>query len=161
MLNLLYQCGPLFIGLITIILLIILVISYLNGMPIINNPSQNPEQHRTRIGYIKSLGLLALVIGITGQLIGLYSAFNAMTAGEGSISPNILISGLKLSIIPTIYGMMIYLISYLIWIGLSWKLRTDQRYKGNLSLIFQLLSYGETIPCPSFVYHQNKDLLRS
>ena len=125
MLNLLYEGGPLFIGLITIIFFIILVISFVNGMPILKHPNQNVDQHRTRISYVRSLGLLALIIGITGQLMSLYSSFNAMTTVNGSIAPEILIAGLKVSVIPTIYGMMIYIVSYLIWLGLSWKLRTE------------------------------------
>lgn len=125
MLNLIYESGPLIIGILTIIFLIILVISYLNGRPIFRNTGQNLELHRIRISYIKSLGLLALIIGIFGQLMGLYSAFNAMSMLVGGISEQILIAGLTTSTISTLYGMLIYIIAYLIWLLLSWKLRTE------------------------------------
>lgn len=63
---------------------------------------------------IKSLGLLALVVGILGQLIGLFSAFQTIEQ-IGSVSPDILAGGLKVSMIPTMYGAIIYIIALLIW----------------------------------------------
>lgn len=125
MFNFIYESSPLTISLITIIFLIILIISYVNGMPVIKNTNQNLELQRTRISYIKSLGQLALVIGILGQLLGLYSSFSAMSTLVGGISSQILVDGLKVSTISTLYGMIIYIIAYLIWLGLSWKLRTE------------------------------------
>jgi len=125
MLNLIYESGPVIASIITIIFLIILVLSYLNGKPIFKNQDQNITRHRNRISYIKSLGLLAFVIGVFGQLVGLYGAFSAMSTLEGGISSQILIEGLKTSMVSTIYGLIIYIIAYLIWLGLSWKLRTE------------------------------------
>ena len=125
MLDLIFQSGPLFLGLITIIFFLILIVAYINGMPILKHTNENIEALRTRINYTKSLGLLALVIGVAGQLIGLYSAFGAIANVKGEISPQILIGGLKVSLIPTLYGLIVFIISYLIWLGLSWKLRRD------------------------------------
>ena len=125
MLDLIYESGPLTIGIITIIFLIILILSYLNGRLVIRNNSQKMASHRNSINHIKSLGFLALVIGIFGQLIGLYGAFSAMTSLEGGISTQILIAGLKASTVSTLYGMVIYIIAYLIWLGLSWRLSVE------------------------------------
>jgi len=60
------------------------------------------------------LGLLALVFGIFGQLIGLYSAFQDIEI-MGSVSADMLAGGLRVSSICTLYGMAIFLFSYLIW----------------------------------------------
>ena len=64
-------------------------------------------------GKIKSAGLLAAITGILGQLIGLFSAFEAIQQ-VGSVSPAILAAGLKVSMITTIYGIIIYLIALLL-----------------------------------------------
>lgn len=63
---------------------------------------------------IKSIGLLALVIGILGQLIGLFSAFEAIQQ-MGTVSPPMLAGGLKVSSITTIYGTIIYALSLILW----------------------------------------------
>lgn len=62
---------------------------------------------------VKSAGLLAVVTGILGQLIGLFQAFEAISQA-GTVSPAILAGGLKVSMITTIYGIIIYLIAILI-----------------------------------------------
>ncbi len=63
--------------------------------------------------WVKELGILALTIGILGQLIGLYSAFNAMEQAP-DISPEMLAGGLKVSMITTLYGFLIFIISLVI-----------------------------------------------
>lgn len=123
MLSLLYEGGPLFMGLITIVFFIMLVVAYINGMPALRNEGGTSELHRRRIGYIKSLGLLALVIGVLAQLIGLYSAFAAMSTMDGGISTPMLAGGLKVSTIPTLYGLVVFAISYVIWLIFSWRMK--------------------------------------
>ncbi|WP_421764483.1 MotA/TolQ/ExbB proton channel family protein [Ekhidna sp.] len=62
---------------------------------------------------IKSVGLLAVITGILGQLIGLFSAFEAIQQ-IGSVSPAMLAGGLKVSMITTIYGVIIYIIAIIL-----------------------------------------------
>ena len=68
--------------------------------------------------YIKCVGTLALVSGVLGQFIGLYSAFDFISQ-TGQVSQEILIQGLKVSSITSIYGLTIFIISYLIWFGIK------------------------------------------
>lgn len=67
----------------------------------------------TNVSIIKSIGLLALITGILGQLIGLFSAFEAIQQ-MGSVSPAMLAGGLKVSMITTMYGLVIYMITLVI-----------------------------------------------
>jgi len=69
---------------------------------------------------VREFGLLALTIGILGQLIGLYSGFMAIES-IGNISPVILMSGLQVSMITTFYGLIGFVISriYLLFIILK------------------------------------------
>ncbi|MEQ8882226.1 MAG: MotA/TolQ/ExbB proton channel family protein [Cyclobacteriaceae bacterium] len=121
MVELFYMGGTLFMSILTIIFVAMIVVAVLNGIPVIRGEIESAEG-RAKIAYIKSVGLFALVIGILGQLIGLTDAFRAIEAA-GDVAPSLVYGGLKISMITTLYGFMIYIISYLIWFGLSWKLK--------------------------------------
>jgi biopolymer transport protein ExbB/TolQ len=107
-------------GILTILLLIILAMGVCRFIQISKNNYEHATTFRHHLTLIKSLGLFALVFGIFGQLLGLYQAFSVIEQA-GSISPAILAGGLKVSTIPTLYGMIIFLLSYLIWLGLDYK----------------------------------------
>lgn len=113
--------GTLFMSILTIIFVAMVAVAVINGIPVIKGEIESTEG-RAKISYVKSIGLFALVVGILGQLIGLYDAFKAIEAA-GDISPAMVYGGLKVSMITTLYGFTIYVISYLIWFGLSWKLK--------------------------------------
>ena len=63
---------------------------------------------------LKSIGLFGMITGILGQMVGLFSAFSAVEQAI-DISPAIMAGGLKVSMITPIYGVLIFLISYLLW----------------------------------------------
>jgi hypothetical protein len=64
------------------------------------------------------MGLFAMVIGILGQMNGLYAMFDAIEAtirnGE-EVIPALVFGGIKVTIIVTIYGILIYLLSLVLW----------------------------------------------
>ena len=95
-----------------------LAYSVISMISIINKGDDDPLKVRSRLAHIKSIGLFSLITGILGQLIGLYGAFAAIERAM-DISPPIMAGGLKISMITTLYGIMIYLISILIWIALD------------------------------------------
>jgi len=107
--------GPLFMGILTGLLFIILVIAVFYLVIIVRKDYKNLEEARKRLRYIKSIGLFALITGILGQLIGLYAAFTAIEQAM-DVSPAIMAGGLKVSMIAPMYGMVIFLVSYLLWI---------------------------------------------
>lgn len=108
--------GVLFMGMLSIVLLVILILSVLAyGKSGLEGKS---SQLNNRLSTIKSLGLFAFVLGMLGQFIGLFSAFDMISQGM-NITPALLAGGFKVSSITSIYGMIIFLISYLIWFGLS------------------------------------------
>ena len=88
--------GPLFMGTLTLILLLMIYAAVRNGC-------------------VKELGLLALAIGFLGQLIGLFGAFEGIEQ-MGGVSQAMLAGGLKVSSITSIYGLLIYIVSLLIQI---------------------------------------------
>jgi hypothetical protein len=63
-------------------------------------------------------GLFYLITGIVGQMVGLYSMFSAIegvTANGEEIVPELVFGGIKVTMIVTIYGLIIYLFSILLW----------------------------------------------
>ncbi len=104
MFKLFLQGGPLFMGILTLILLSLLAVFVMSVLK-----KGDEKQLNQSIQWLKSIGTLGLVVGILGQLIGLYSAFSVMET-TGGISPAILAGGLKVSLVTTLYGLLIYII---------------------------------------------------
>lgn len=121
MLDLFYMGGPV-MGILTIIFLIILAMSVYRGVQISKGEIVHETTFRYQLASIKSAGVFALVTGIFGQLIGLYDAFSYIEQA-GNVSPAILAGGLKVSMVTTLYGVIIFLLSYLIWLGLDYMLK--------------------------------------
>lgn len=111
MLKLFYEGGPLFMGILTIVLILVIVQSI--RIFTINSDEQWLLKNRS---LLKGIGLLALVIGILGQLIGLFDAFGAIQQ-MGQVSPAMLAGGLKVSLITTLYGLIIFIIAQLLWLA--------------------------------------------
>jgi len=70
------------------------------------------------INDVKAIGVFAIVWGIFGQSIGLFSALQALE-GSPDISPAMIYGGLKMSFITTLYGMFIFILSWIITIVLN------------------------------------------
>ena len=96
MIDLFMMGGPLFMGILTVVFLLMIVAAVRNSGE-------------------KELGLLALAVGFLGQLIGLFGAFEGIEQ-MGGVSQAMLASGLKVSSITSIYGLLIYIVSLLIQI---------------------------------------------
>ena len=105
-------------GMLTMVLLAILVIAVINGVPLLSNKSSSHGQPTKRLGLMKSLGLFAFVLGMLGQFLGLFQAFDIISSGM-EISPAIMAMGVKVSMVTSIYGMIIFLIAYLLWFSLK------------------------------------------
>jgi hypothetical protein len=106
--------GPLFMSILTILLVVILAVAIYFAITIANGKASANENFRHQIKYVKSLGLFTMITGILAQMIGLLSAFTAIEA-MGDVSPSMLAGGLKISMITTLTGIVIYLISIIIW----------------------------------------------
>jgi hypothetical protein len=106
--------GAAFMSILTILLVITVAVSVYFAISIANGKALDKEGFRYQLKYVKSLGLFTMITGILGQLIGLFSAFVAIE-GAGDVSPAMLAGGLKVSMITSLTGIVIYLISIAIW----------------------------------------------
>ena len=118
MFNYLIEGGILFMGMLSVVFLVILVLAVVIGGYVITNKEIDYYKINVRLGYIKSLGLFALILGMLGQFIGLFEAFRIIETGM-EISPAFLAGGVRVSSITSIYGMIIFLIAYLLWFSLK------------------------------------------
>lgn len=62
--------------------------------------------------YVKSLSIFTLVVGVLGQLIGLFQAFEVLSEAGGA-SMHIMKSGLLSSATTTFYGLFIFILARL------------------------------------------------
>ena len=99
--------GVLFMSVLSLLLIGVFIVAFRSWA--------KKDSDKKDVDMIKSIGLLAFIMGILGQLIGLFSAFEAIEQ-MGSVSPAILAAGLKVSMITTIYGSIIFVISLLLWV---------------------------------------------
>ena len=63
--------------------------------------------------WVKEIGTIALVTALLSTLLGLHQVFDAVQAA-GDIPVSVLCGGLKVALIPVIYGMLIFLVSLVI-----------------------------------------------
>ena len=120
--DLFYMGGPLFMSILTLVLIANVAWTLFHLLAGLGK-SKNQEKTLELLAYGKSIGTFALVTGILGQLIGLYSAFTAIEASN-SISRAMIFGGLKVSMITTLYGVFIFLVSLILWFLASLLVRS-------------------------------------
>jgi len=113
--NLFYTGGPAFMGILTAILVIMVAWAVYHFLPVLTGKEINFSSTKSKLKHIKTLGTFALIFGIFGQLIGLYQAFGILEE-LGDVSQSLIAGGLKVSMIPTLYGVSIFIVSLLLWL---------------------------------------------
>jgi len=83
---------------------------------ILYRDNKKPEQVKKTNDGILFFGSLAFLIGITGQMVGLVEAFDAIQrAGDAGIAPQHVAGGLKVTFIAPVMGMLLLIFSTIIW----------------------------------------------
>lgn len=118
MLELFFLGSKLFMGIQTIAAVIMIVLSVISAKTVLANQINQRTYRKIRL--IKEVGLFALIIGLLASSIDLMGAFQAIEMA-GDVSPAILAGGLKITFISSVYGLMIYALSLLIYFALSSK----------------------------------------
>ncbi|MDX1760820.1 MAG: hypothetical protein R3218_01560 [Christiangramia sp.] len=110
-----YEGGPLAMSLILISFLLVLFLTVRAAMKL-KSPSH--IFHKS-IALINQLALLALVIGLFAQFIGLIQIFDAFEA-LGDISPALFAGGLKVTLLAPLFGGFTFLIGRMATFILNW-----------------------------------------
>ncbi len=111
LLSLLSDGGPVFMYPILFLLISIIVL--------IVRTFISKADRKKSISLIASIGLFTVAWGVTGQILGLISAFDTIEA-SGDVSMAILACGLKISFLPTLFGLVTFMVARLGIIGLTW-----------------------------------------
>lgn len=106
-------------GFLSLIFIAMISTSIINAIAVLKDKIKDREEAVKRLAYTRSIGLFAFIIGLLGQLIGLFSAFRAIELEAVEASPSLIAAGFKVSMITTIYGLIIYALSLGIWFGLN------------------------------------------
>jgi hypothetical protein len=112
--NLFLSGGPLFMSILTLLLIVMLAWFIYHYLAYASNSLASKEILLSRLRAGKAIGLFAMICGVLGQMLGLYQAFFAIERAA-DISPAIIMGGIKISMISTIYGILIYLLAILLW----------------------------------------------
>lgn len=104
--------GPIWMGILTLLLLSSIAIA-IYKLWNVGKDTFSPDQFTI----VKEIGLFALMLGIFFQGLGLYEALFAIEAAT-SVSPSVLANGIRVGMIPTLYGIGIYAITLGTYIGI-------------------------------------------
>ncbi|QYA25904.1 hypothetical protein G3I01_10400 [Gramella sp. MT6] len=107
--------GPLAMSLILISFLLVLFLTVRAAMKL----SAPTHIFKKSILLINQLGLLALVIGLFAQFIGLIQIFDAFEA-LGDINPTLFAGGLKVTLLAPLFGGFTFLIGRMATFILNW-----------------------------------------
>jgi len=132
--KLFFMGGPVFMGILTVLLVITTAWIVYQIICSYNSQQTNKEKLLRRIEYGKSMGLFALVTGIYGQMVGLYTMFSVIeeVIEKGTEVNTVLVFGaIKVTMICTFYGIFIYLFSLVLWFVAS--LMIEKKYSNNNS----------------------------
>ncbi len=114
----------LFLSILTLALITLIVWAIYYGLPVVRKQTYLLLKAKAKIKHLKSIGLFALIMGVLYQLTSLYSIYSAIEEAA-DINMSIVLSALKISMIPLIYGLIIYLISLLIWVIMDLSLKSQ------------------------------------
>lgn len=112
--SLFFEGGPLFMGILTVILIILVAWGLYHFLPVLVKKEIDISKTASRLKYIKTIGTFGLVTGFLGQLIGLYQVFD-LVEREGDIPTFLWLGGVKVTMITSMYGALIFLFSMLLW----------------------------------------------
>jgi MotA/TolQ/ExbB proton channel family len=116
--NLFFMGGSAFMGLLTILLIITTAWFIYHFIIASNSKQTNQEKFLRRFEYGKSMGLFTMMVGIVGQMVGLYNMFDVIkeVIQEGiNLKPELIFGAIKVTMICTFYGIFIYLFSIVLW----------------------------------------------
>lgn len=116
--SLFYQGGVFYMGIVTILFVITIAWFVYHFIVAYSSKEIDKEKKLRLFEYGKSLGLITLIVGIIGQMVGLSAMFftieEVLLKGE-EVIPALIYGAIKVTMIVPIYGLIVYLISILLW----------------------------------------------
>ena len=120
----LVEGGLWFMGTLSLLFLVILSLSVIAATLAFRSTSTHADKIQNLIGYIRSVALFTLVCAIFFQILGLVDIFDYLAHKDSQLAASILAKGIKITFWSTIYGIIIYLVSILITLGLNYRVNS-------------------------------------
>jgi len=102
----------------TLILILFLLTIFLIARAVMKRKAL-PHIFRKAISLVNQVALLALIIGLFSQLLGLIQVFDAFES-LGDINPSLFAGGLKLTLLPPIFGGFTFIVGRTSTFLLNW-----------------------------------------
>ena len=109
-----YHAGGVFMTPLTLLGIGALLLTIKKVVDIYVNAELPASKHRSMVNSILQLGILSFFIGVLSQAIGLIEAFQVIEQ-VGSVTPAMLAGGLKVSMIASVYGLIILVVAFIGW----------------------------------------------
>ncbi|HMB91856.1 MAG TPA: MotA/TolQ/ExbB proton channel family protein [Rhodothermales bacterium] len=114
--------GP-FMWPLVLIALVLMGLSIKKAIDLFQRTDQSAEDLKKGLQAIWQLGLFCFFWGLLSQAVGLYQMLSAVEAA-GDVSPALLAGGLKVSLIAPIFGLIILVVSLVVWFLLQLRYRS-------------------------------------
>ena len=115
--------GLVSMSILTLLFLLILGLSVFAGIKVFRSTGSNQKTAKMHVDHIKSLALFALAFAVFSQILGLVNVFDYLANKDADVASSVLSQAIKLTFHPTMYGLIIYLSSILITLGLKFQIK--------------------------------------
>ena len=109
-----HQGGPSFMSIVYLLWIVVIIMTVRIIYDLVKGKKTIPKLKKEN-EVILFTGSFAFLVGVLGQVIGLYGAMAAMETAKEAISPNLLAGGIRVSSLPPLYGLTLFIISGLLW----------------------------------------------
>ena len=109
-----YEGGPSFMSLVYLLWIVVIIMTLRIIYDLVKGKKTIAKLKKEN-EVILFTGSFAFLVGVLGQVIGLYGAMEAVETAKEAISPSLLAGGLRVSSLPPLYGLTLFVISGLLW----------------------------------------------
>jgi biopolymer transport protein ExbB/TolQ len=121
MIRLFVSGGP-YMWVLLVLALVILGLTVKKVVDLFARNARSPEILARGVNAILFWGCVSAVLGLLGQFTGMYRSLSIIRS-FGVINPSLVAEGIAVSLLTTLFGLMILMFSALAWFGLRCRLK--------------------------------------
>lgn len=115
MMELFISGGMQFMVPITLLAIVIIMLAIKKAYDLFIKQDAPTESLKAGLHAILFTGSLCFAWGMLGQTMGIYQMLQYISGSTQEVKPHIIAAGLQISMIPTVYGLIIFMVSSLCW----------------------------------------------
>ena len=110
-----------FMGILTLLFLSILTLTVISGIYAFK---ARIDKLNNLLRYIKSIALFTLVTALFFQILSFVNIYSYLSDSDIKTASGVMVNAIKITFHSTIYGVIIFLISYLIYLGFRFRIKS-------------------------------------